>query len=341
MNPSSPILFIHTAFSSFVRSDYETLNKNFSVKRFQYQQSKRLIGHVQSQLELLFFLLKNVWDAKIIYVFFADYHSFLPILFAKIFGKKTILALGGYDVTYIPELKYGSFSNPLRSFCTKFSIGNAGFLAPVDESLIVEARNRVNRIRGQVQVIPTGYDSKRWYCDTEKEPIVLTVGPYPTLQRVKLKGIDFLLEVAQILKQYHFVVVGMNEHVERLLNVPDNVQFVEKLSREELRKYYSRAKVYAQFSLREGLPNAVCEAMMCECVPIGSDKNGIPTAIGNCGFILKKRDVHLAAQLVEQAMKAPPALGKKARQRILENFTPLHREIALLSLIDSKPQDHN
>ena len=115
-----------------------------------------------------------------------------------------------------------------------------------------------------------------------------------------------------------------------------NVQFIKKLSQEELRKYYSRAKVYVQFSLREGLPNAVCEAMMCECIPVGSDKNGIPTAIGDCGFILKQRDVQLAVQLISQAMKAPPALAKKARQRILENFTPLQRETALLSLIHSK-----
>lgn len=291
---------------------------------------------MQFQSKLLLFLLKNIWSAKIIFVFFADYHSFLPILFSRIFKKRAIVVLGGYDVTYIPELKYGSFSNALRSFCTKFSIENASFLAPVDESLIAEARNRVERIRGQVGVIPTGYNPEKWYCDTEKESIVLTVGPYPTLQRVKLKGIDFLLEVARVLAQYRFIIVGMDEQVKQRLNAPANVQFIERLSQEELRKYYSRAKVYAQFSLREGLPNAVCEAMMCECIPVGSDKNGIPTAIGNCGFILKQRDVRLAAQLIEQAMNAPLDLGKKARQRILENFTPLQREAALLSLIHSK-----
>lgn len=336
MTSASPILFIHTGFSSFVRSDYEIFNKHFPVKRFQYKQSKRLISHMQFQSKLLLFLLKNIWSAKIIFVFFADYHSFLPILFSRIFKKRAIVVLGGYDVTYIPELKYGSFSNALRSFCTKFSIENASFLAPVDESLIAEARNRVERIRGQVGVIPTGYNPEKWYCDTEKESIVLTVGPYPTLQRVKLKGIDFLLEVARVLAQYRFIIVGMDEQVKQRLNAPANVQFIERLSQEELRKYYSRAKVYAQFSLREGLPNAVCEAMMCECIPVGSDKNGIPTAIGNCGFILKQRDVRLAAQLIEQAMNAPLDLGKKARQRILENFTPLQREAALLSLIHSK-----
>jgi len=63
------------------------------------------------------------------------------------------------------------------------------------------------------------------------------------------------------------------------------IKFTGIVPDEELIKYYQKAKVY-QLSEYEGLPNALCEAMLCECVPAGTRYCGIPTAIGDTGMCL-------------------------------------------------------
>ena len=67
---------------------------------------------------------------------------------------------------------------------------------------------------------------------------------------------------------------------------------------DELLNYFQRAKVFCQFSFSEGLPNTLCEAMLCECIPVGSNVNGIPKAIGDYGYILQLKDVNKAKELV-------------------------------------------
>ncbi len=331
------ILFIHTVNSSFVKADLSILSRNFKVKSFQYplgSLGKSIWAHFKCQVALFFFLLKNTPSAGCIYIWFADYHSFLPVLFSKIFSKKSFLVLGGYDVTYIPEIKYGVFSNPLRSFFASFAIRHADYLLPVDKSLTDEARQRIKKIRGKIIPLPTGYDPQTWYCDQTKQDMALTVATGNSYQRIKLKGIDFFIEVATGLPQYEFYIIGLSRDFSRDLAVPANVKFFESMPQPELRNFYSRARVYAQFSLKEGLPNAVCEAMLCECIPVGSDVNGIPNAIGDCGYILDQRRIDSACELIQKAMQAPANLGKQARARILKYFTSEQREQALLAILN-------
>ena len=333
------ILFIHTVNSSFVITDLKILSRNFKVKSFQYPLAvlgKSLWAHFRCQLLLFFFLLKYSYRARCFYIWFADYHSFLPVLFSRIFGKKSLLVLGGYDVTYIPELNYGAFSNPLRSFCAGFAIGHADYLLPVDKSLTDEAQQRIKKIHGKIVPLPTGYDPQAWYCDQTKQDLALTVATGNSYQRIKLKGIDFFIEVAAALPEYEFYIIGLASNISRDLPVPANVKFFESMSQPELRNIYSRARVYAQFSLKEGLPNAVCEAMLCECIPVGSDVNGVPNAIGDCGYILDQRRVDSACELIQKAMQASALSaepGKKARIRMAKLFSLESRDQKLVSLL--------
>jgi len=328
------ILFVYTSFSSFVKTDHEILSKNYNVTKYQFKNSKNLFKMISEQAKLKIFLLLNIWKAKVVYIWFADYHSFLPILFSKVFGKKSILVLGGYDVTYIPELKYGSFSNPIRSFCAKYSIKNVTLNLSVSDNIKRDALKRVPD--ANIQNIYTGYSKDKFLLNnTEKKNIVLTVGSGDTLQRVKIKGIDFFIEVARKMPDYTFIVVGVGENALKLLkNIPANVEVIGKIKQKKLIEYYQKAKVYAQFSMREGLPNAICESMLCECIPVGFNNGGIPIAIGDCGFILDEKNVSKAVKLIEKAMNSPKDLREKARERIIENFDLGKRERELLELIN-------
>ena len=325
-------LFVHTSFSSFVKTDYEILSKRYDITKYQFNNSKNLFKMVFEQIKLKIFLLLNIWKYDFIFCWFADYHSFLPILFGKIFGKKTFLVLGGYDVTYIPDLKYGSFSNPIRSFCAKYSIKNVTLNLSVSDNIKRDALKRVPD--ANIQNIYTGYSKDKFLLNnTEKKNIVLTVGSGDTLQRVKIKGIDFFIEVARKMPDYIFIVVGVGENALKLLkNIPANVEVIGKIKQKKLIEYYQKAKVYAQFSMREGLPNAICESMLCECIPVGFNNGGIPIAIGDCGFMLDEKNVSKAVKLIEKAMNSPKDLREKARERIIENFAFKKREKKILNL---------
>ena len=102
---------------------------------------------------------------------------------------------------------------------------------------------------------------------------------------------------------------------------------------QDLKRYYSEAKVFCLLSLTEGMSNVLCEAMLCECIPVGSDVTFIPDIIGNTGYIVKHRDITEIKQQVLNALNSDPQLGKLARQRILDNYTLEKREKILCNLI--------
>jgi len=111
-----------------------------------------------------------------------------------------------------------------------------------------------------------------------------------------------------------------------------NVEFLGPLSQDELIPYYQRAKVYCQLSMREGLPNALCEAMLCECVPVGTRYCGIPTAIGDTGFYVPYGDPKATAEAIKKALKSDK--GKAARERIKTMFPIERRERKLIQIVN-------
>ena len=53
----------------------------------------------------------------------------------------------------------------------------------------------------------------------------------------------------------------------------DNEKTLSIYIREKLRNYYSKSQFHFQLSMYEGFGLALCEAMLCRCIPIGSSVN--------------------------------------------------------------------
>lgn len=326
------LLFVKKSDSTFVIQDEKILNKYFTVKSIKYGIEPGL-KTIRNQIRLLIWLLKNIWSAHFVYIWFADYHSFLPVLFGKIFKKKSILVLGGYDVTYIPEIKYGSFSNPLRSFCTKYSIKHSTINLAVSDYVKGEALKKIPNTN--IKVCYNGTSEHYFYPNKNiEEKIVLTVGTVNTLQRIKIKGIDFFCEVAKKIPSYKFIAIGIDKNVKRYLkDLPNNLEILDKIKHKELLNYYQKAKVYCQFSVVESFCITLAESMLCECIGVVRDVGALKEIIGDHGFILEQKNVDKAVELVKQAMNSDRRLGVKARERIISNFSIQEREMKLSKLI--------
>jgi len=141
------------------------------------------------------------------------------------------------------------------------------------------------------------------------------------MRMAELKGVPMLIDVARRLPDLRFVVVGPDDGcLPRGAGLlPANVELTGHLPLDELRRWYQRARVYVHPSLTEGLPGAVAEAMLCECVPVGSSVNGTPTLIGDTGFVVESPDAEEWAAMITRAMASHT--GGAARERIVQHFS--------------------
>lgn len=323
------ILMIHTQNSSFVKRDYQILSKYYNVLAYTFIPRKKPLLLLWELIKEKWYILKNIRNIDVFFVWFADYHSFLPVMMSKVFGKKSYLLLGGYDVVNLPEFNYGSFNNPIRGFLAKNSMKICSLNLPVCDNIAYEAKKIVNRLN--YKIIYTGYDEAKFRPGVAKEKIVLLVSIIDSEKRFYIKGIDFFLKLANFKHNVKFVAVGIH----RQFIPPDaakNITFYDVLPEEELLEFYQKSKVIALFSRREGLPNSLCEGMLCGCVPFGPKVGGIPTAIGQTGYLYEPNNLEDAARKLDAAL-ASEDLGKIARQRIIENFSLKKREEKLLEII--------
>jgi len=96
----------------------------------------------------------------------------------------------------------------------------------------------------------------------------------------------------------------------------------------------TRSEFYVQFSASEGFPNSICEAMLLECIPIGSCVGAMPEIIGDTGLVVSTNDLGLITKKITELMHLDSStrklMGRAARNRIVENY-PLERRSRLLN----------
>jgi glycosyltransferase involved in cell wall biosynthesis len=132
-----------------------------------------------------------------------------------------------------------------------------------------------------------------------------------------------------------FVIIGMGEELlSNFVSKPDNLKIIPPVSQSELYGWFGKAKYYAQFSRSEGMPNALCEAMLMECIPLGTSIGGIPGVIQDGGMILDQWDPASAKSFLLEHLD-DEILRKKARESIISRFHLEKRAQYLKELLTS------
>jgi glycosyltransferase involved in cell wall biosynthesis len=333
--------------SSFVENDLQILSAEYDVKVFVFR-PKSSLDTVLVYLKQFFFIITHIFFADILVCFFASHHSLLPAFFGKLFGKPVVIVMGGTDCVSFPSIGYGNFSKRGLSIVTKLTYRWASLLLPVHKSLVESdytyQDNDFNKqgflyfcpgLKTPYQVVNFGFDSEKWSTASQKIPdsfITVAAGlenPY----RLKLKGIDLILDAAKAMPNASFTVIGFPDDY-KFKDKPKNLITYPHISNDELKDLYNKNEYYLQVSISEGFPNAICEAMMCGCIPIGSNVGGIPDIIDSTGFILYKRDIEEFKKLLKQAISCDKqTYSAKARQRIISNYPKDLRKNQLLPLL--------
>lgn len=347
-NGKFPILMTYVQYSTFAKRDVEILNNNFTVYLHHFDthhKSLLLIAFLKQFIHLIF----NIKKYKAVVIQSAGYVSFLPVLFGKIFNSPIIIIAIGTDCAKLPEINYGANVKTILGWFTNFSFRNASLILPVHKSLEgykytyldvkypqqgIRAFNK--NIQTKIIEVVNGYDTKKWRITNSNriENSFLTVTVALNKVGFYRKGIDLIIKMAKEFPEYHFTIVGQ---VILEKKCPENVRLISNVKQKELLEIYNQHQYYFQLSMFEGFPNALCEAMLCGCIPIGSNVAGIPDIIGDKGYILKKKDAKSLKNIISN-LAENQLTPNQVNSQIATNFPIERREKELTTLISSSFQ---
>lgn len=347
------LIYISPDETSFTRKDIDFLSKKYEVLTNNQPWSDKAKIPINFWRQF-FFLIKVMPKSAATFVMFGGYWSFLPALLGKIIKKPVFIIPGGADSVSFPEYDYGSLRKPVLRKIIKWSYMLAERLLPVADTLVKtdydydadvkETRqgflNFFPDLKTPYTVIYNGFDANYWHSQGMAKDSLhfTTIAKVEDQTRLKVKGIDLVIRIAGHFPGHFFHVIGMDRVFAKSLGeLPANIILHDFMSGENLRELLGKSRFYLQLSISEGFPNALCEAMLCECIPVGSKVGAIPLIIGDCGILLEHKDTELAVRIISGLIGLPEAelneLGQKARMNITSRFPIDNREKAISELI--------
>lgn len=357
-SPGQPrLLFCYMKDTSFVRDDFELLRTHYDVRSFQFdpEMASSATGLVRLWMRQCIWLLRELPAADVAFVWFADHHSLLPVLFGRWFDVPTAIVLGGMDCNWLPEFGYGVWESRWRAPLVRWICRHASSLLLVSEALLYHENSYANPprvLRNGIcahvpgldtpsHVLPTGYDPSVWPLGPlDRDEVISTVAMIDSDRRLKVKGIDVFIEVARRCPSATFRVVGitpkMKGHIRNEYAPPDNVVLEAPRDRTALVDVYHETSVYAQLSRTEGLPNVVAEAMCCGCVPMGSRVGGMAELVEPVGQVVEQPDPNAIAEQLRALLRGvTPERRRAARRHVANNFSMGQRRERLLTTLDN------
>lgn len=348
------LLFIYPSNSSFIQNDIDFLSKKYTVISNTYKWQKKALLPLYLICQFIFLMIKTP-SSKAIFISFGGYWSLLPVIFGKLYKTPVFIILNGTDCVSFPNYNYGSLRKPLLRFFIKYSYKLATKLLPVSESLVITDYTYDTTCKYKKQgfkyffpslktpfkVIYNGFNINFWKQNNKvkKQNSFITVAAVSNPITFKLKGLDKFIMLATKFKESEFTIIGISDEMQKgIVNFPKNVKCYNFLSPEKLRELYQQHEFYLQLSINEGFGCSLCEAMLCGCIPIGSNVGIISTIIDNAGFIIDKNEDELMINTLQNALILSKdkkiKLSNIANNHIVDNYASEFREQQLTEVLN-------
>ena len=320
------ILYVFSRPARFVELDREILRERWRVR--EWEQPGRLANPLS--------LLLAVARCDLVFGWFASWHTFLPVTFAWLLGKPSVLVVGGFDVASVPEIGYGYQRGGPQQWLSRWIMRRATRLVTNSEFSRRELAANAGIDDPRVVVVHHGVpDDVGGLPAGARHPIAVTVSNVARLS-LERKGLRSFVEAAALLPKVTFVLVGrwLDDAVDELRAVAaPNVTFAGWLARSELDDLLARASVYVQASAHEGFGLAVAEAMLAGCIPVVTGAGALPEVVGDAGVQVADRSPAAVAEGVGRALALDGEARRRARERVLRRFPLERRRAGLQALV--------
>ncbi|MCR9015634.1 glycosyltransferase family 4 protein [Aquiflexum gelatinilyticum] len=339
------IIYTYPVRTAFTDRDVEMIQTKFSIKTLEFTQNPVALPFffILQFFQLVIFLPKT----KYYLCFFGGYHSVLPTFLGKIFKRKVFIQCGGTDAVNMPEINYGNFRKKWLRLATVYSFKNCTKILPVADSLVRSEyhydplisskqglKNLIPDLKTPIQTIYNGFDTDFWIdFGKERKPMTfITVAKgISNPVRGRIKGIDLIELIALRFPQAEFTLVGDVDYKP----TAKNISVTGPMDKDRLRELYNIHRYYLQLSTSEGFPNALAEAMLCGCVPIGSAVGDIPLIIDDSGFILDQKNPDRLTKIIQEVLNMDfEKKRSKSRNKILKDYPYSKRKKELLGLFN-------
>jgi glycosyltransferase involved in cell wall biosynthesis len=320
---STRVLVAATSRTSFIDADVAILERHYRVET--------VFG---SGPAAALRIAARALAADVSVSWFASVYTVALVAASKAARRRSLVVLGGVDTARDPSIGYGIWTSRWRRPLLRWALRRADRILAVDRSLIdtLSASSGLSDL--PIDVLPTGYDSSFWTPGAARSRSVLAVAGCRTAERTLVKGVDRIVETARAMPDVPFTLVGTDPDLVAPFEPPRNLALVASLDAASLRERYRDASVFCLASRHEGLPNALCEAMLCGCVPVATRVGGVADTIGEAGELVAGGDVAELVSAVRRALEAPDARRAAARARIVERYPIERRESRLVEIIE-------
>lgn len=336
---SKKVIFICNVKNTFVTNDIILLEEMGYKVLFIYSPAyKDPFRFLLNRIKEFFLCIIYIPKAEALFSWFNDYHTIIPLGISRIFNKPFITIVGGYDAVANDSLKYGlflkknirraigiwNFKKTNEIWVVDKTLSEGCSFAKKDSKTISGIKYFIPDLNTPIFEVPTAYDFNFWKKKKIKIPkTVLTVANISDQRTFERKGIPIFSFLAEQLPDFKFTLAGMDYELKRN-SFPTNVKIIGKQNDQQLKSLYGVNEYYFQGSKIEGLPNVLCEAMLCECIPLGNKVFGIPEAIGDTGIIFEGlNDIKKVVKLLKEDKRKD---GLKARERIIKKYSKNRRE---------------
>jgi len=271
----------------------------------------------------------------LIQAYFLPMAGFVGAYAGKYLEIPSVVSIRGNDIERA-AFDPGKFSQIL------YALQNASAVTTNATVLAMKAKAFLDR---EIHIIPNGIDTERFKPVKKNEVLaeMLSVKRATSLigfvgELREKKGLATLLSgYAQIAKELPATLLLIGEIREgedrkyfeefRSSNPNSRMIVTGHIPHKDLPAYYALMDIFVHPSLRDGMPNAVLEAMACEVPVIATPVGGIPDVIkdGTNGRIIPVNDAGALAKVSVELLNDKDQrnrLGKEGRKTVQSAFTP-------------------
>lgn len=327
--------------SNLPASETHTLTSNrISVTRFGTH--KRVDDTLVDWFELIFAEhQKESFD--LIQAYFLPQAGFVATYAGKYLNIPTVVSIRGNDI------ERAAF-DPSKFSHVMYALKNANVVT-TNASVLVK-KGKAFAVGREIVLIPNGIDTEHFKPMERNEILSEALGIESGKKKEERKIVGFVGELrekkglqtllsayAQVNKKQPATLLIVGEirkgddqkyYDEFLLTNPDSRIIVTGLiPHKDLPAYYSLIDAFVHPSLRDGMPNAVLEAMACGKIVIATPVGGVIDVIEDekNGYFVSVNDVDgLSNKIIEVLNGNQEAIQKSARETIINQFT-LEKEL--------------